>query len=48
MTGAGSPGMARRAAEDLSQAIAGSNNPAYRGQAGVIDYYLAILRRAGV
>lgn len=44
---AGYPGRARLAAENLREAIDESNNPAYRGQAGVIDYYLAILSRAG-
>ncbi|MDW7774444.1 MAG: radical SAM protein [Desulfobulbaceae bacterium] len=48
MADTGAPGMARLVAEDLRQAIAESNNPAYQGQAGVIEYYLAILSPAGI
>jgi radical SAM superfamily enzyme YgiQ (UPF0313 family) len=36
---------ARRVAEDLREAIAASGHPAYQGRAGVIDHYLALLRR---
>lgn len=43
---AGFADAARRAAEDLRQTIAASGNPAYLGQAGVINYYLAVLQRA--
>ena len=45
---AGCHGAARFAAENLRQAIGEANNPAYLSQAGVLDYYLAVLRQAKV
>lgn len=39
---------ARSAAEDLRAAMVASNNPAYLSQAGVINYYLAVLNNSGM
>jgi len=47
LANSGHAGTACLAAENLRQVIDESDSPAFRDQAGVIDYYLAILRRAG-
>ena len=48
LANAGCLDAARLAAENLRRAIGEAANPAYLGQAGLIDYYLSVLRQTKV